>query len=384
MNNSTTLPSMKSSTMIEIHCHKDDLLKGVQLVQSAISTRSTLPVLSNILFETDDGGLRLSSTDLEVGIRCLVKADVKSSGALTVPARPLSEFLRTLDEGREVSLKSVDGQKIEIRSGRDRCSLACLPKEDYPVLPEFNLERAVTLNGPLLREMIHKTVFAVSTDETRYVLNGVDVLIDKGQIILVATDGRRLAYIQRDMPEKKAPIGAIIPTKAVNELARVLGSDDKAGDLQMAFTENQVTFKYKNVIIISRLIEGNFPNFEQVIPKSHDIQLRLKTKQVLAATQRAAVGTMERGGSVRCTLSPGTLQIAASAQGRVEVESELEIDYKGEGFTIAFNPAYLIDALKALETDEIFLEFSTPLNPGVIHPVGDDRYKYVVMPMQAG
>lgn len=372
----------KSDAALEIHCQKEELLKGVHLVQNAISPRSTLPVLSNVLFESTDQGLRLSSTDLEVGIRCLVKADVKTLGSLTVPAKPLGEFLRTLDDGKDVSLKSTDGQKIEIRSGRDRCSLACLPKDDYPVLPEFNLEKAVSLNPAVLRDMIRKTAFAVSTDETRYVLNGVDFMVEKGQMTLVATDGRRLAFIQREIPDKKASINAIIPTKAVNELARVLGADEKGAELLVGFTENQVTFQYKNVVIISRLIEGNFPNFEQVIPKSHDTRLRLKTKQILSATQRAAVGTLERGGSVRFALSAGRLQISASAQGRVEVESEVEVDYKGEPFAIAFNPAYLVDVFKSLEADEIFLEFSTPLNPGVIHPVGDDNYKYVVMPMQ--
>lgn len=372
----------KTDNAFEIHCQKEELLKGVHTVQNAISPRSTLPVLANILFESTEQGLRLSSTDLEVGIRCLVKADVKSTGALTVPARPLGEFLRTLEDGKEISLKSADGQKIEIRSGRDRCSLACLPKDDYPVLPEFNIEKAVVLNPSVLREMIRKTAFAVSTDETRYVLNGVDFMVEKGKMTLVATDGRRLAYIQRDVADKKASINAIIPTKAINELARALGTDEKHPELQVGFTENQVTFQFKNVVVISRLIEGNFPNFEQVIPKGHDIQLRLKSKQILAATQRAAVGTLERGGSVRYALSAGRLQISASAQGRVEVESEVEVDYKGEPFAIAFNPAYLVDVFKSLEADEVFLEFSTPLNPGVIHPVGDENYKYVVMPMQ--
>lgn len=383
-NSSTTLSSpKKTDTVLEVHCQKEELLKGIHLVQSAISPRSTLPVLSNILFEATEQGLRLSSTDLEVGIRCLIKADVKTPGALTVPAKPLGEFVKTLDDGRDVSLKSADGQKIDVRSGRDRCSLACLPKDDYPVLPEFNLEKSIPLNPTLLRDMIRKTAFAVSNDETRYVLNGVDVMIEKGKITLVATDGRRLAYIQRDIADEKASLNAIVPTKAVNELAKVLGADEKGGDLQLGFTENQVTFQYKNIIVISRLIEGNFPNFEQVIPKGHEIQLRLKTKQILSAVQRAAVGTMERGGSVRFQLAAGRLQFSASAQGRVEVESEVEVDYKGDSFTIAFNPVYLVDVFKALETDEIFLEFSTPLNPGVIRPVGDDNYKYVVMPMQA-
>jgi len=374
----------KTDTLFEIQCQKDELLKGVQLVQNAISPRSTLPILSNILFESTDEGLRLSSTDLEVGIRCQVKADVKSGGALTVPAKPLGEFLRTLEDGRELALKSADGQKIEIRSGRDRCTLACLPKDDYPILPEFNLEKAIHLNQTVLREMIRKSAFAVSTDETRYVLNGVDFLLENGKMILVATDGRRLAYIQREISDKKASINAIIPTKAVNELARVLGAEEKGAEFRMSFTENQVTFQYKNVVIISRLIEGNFPNFDQVIPKGHDIQLRLKSKQILLATQRAAVGTMERGGSVRYSLSVGRLQISASAQGRVEVESEVEVDYKGEPFAIAFNPAYLVDVFKSLEADEVFLEFSTPLNPGVIRPVSDEDYKYVLMPMQVG
>jgi DNA polymerase III subunit beta len=368
---------------MEVHCLKEDLFKGVQLVQNAISPRSTLPVLSNILVESNTEGLRLSSTDLEVGIRCHVKADIKEAGATTVPARTLGEFLRTLEDGRELLVKVDGDQKIEIRSGRDRCVLMGLPKDDYPVLPEFTQEKAIAVPPALLREMIKKTVFAVSTDETRYVLNGVNMIVEKGKMTLVATDGRRLAFIQREAVDKKAQANAIIPTKAVHELARVLGTE-AAGEepVQIAFTENQVTFRLKGTVILSRLIEGHFPNFEQVIPKSHDTQVKFSTKRLLQATQRAAVGTLEKGGSVRYSLSKGKLQISASAQGRVEVEAELEADYTGEPFAIAFNPAYVVDALRALETEEILIEFTTPLNPGVIRPLGDENYKYVVMPMQ--
>jgi len=367
---------------MQVHCLKEELFKGVQLVQNAISPRSTLPVLSNILLEGNGGDLRLSSTDLEVGIRCHVKADIKSGGATTVPARTLGDFLRTLEDGRELSIKVDDSQRMEIRAGKDRCILIGLPKDDYPVLPEFSHERAFTIGRSILREMIKKTVFGVSTDETRYVLNGVDFIIEKGKITLVATDGRRLAYIQRDLGDKKAVANAIIPTKAVNELARVLSADEKDGDVQVGFTENQATFKFKNTVILSRLIEGHFPNFDQVIPKSHEMQIKFKTKDLLNATQRAAVGTMERGGSVRYSLSKGKIQITASAQGRVEVESELEIPYTGAAFAIAFNPVYVIDMLKAVEADEVLLELSTPLNPGVLRPVNDEKYKYVLMPMQ--
>jgi len=366
---------------MEVNCRKEELFKGVQLVQNAISPRSTLPVLSNILFESNGEGLRLSSTDLEIGIRCHVKADIRSGGATTVPARLLNEFLRTLEDDQELSIKIDDSHKIEIRSGRDRCMLMGLPKEDYPVLPEFSQDRSLPISQKMIKEMIRKAAFAVSTDENRYVLNGVNFITDKGRITLISTDGRRLAYIQRDCEDKKSIINAIIPSKAINELARILNTEEKDVGIQMGFTENQVTFKYKDTIILSRLIDGSFPNFDQIIPKNHDIQLRFNTRKLLSATQRAAVGTLEKGGSVRLNLSPGKFQMFASSQGRVEAESELEIDYKGEPFSIAFNPAYMIDVLRALETDEIFMELTTPLNPGVIHPIGDDHYKYVLMPM---
>lgn len=368
---------------MEVHCLKEELFRGVQLVQNAISPRSTLPVLSNILFESNGGSLRLSSTDLEVGIRCEVKADIKQSGSTTIPARTLGEFLRTLEDGRELSMKVGDGQKIEIRAGRDKCILIGLPKEDYPVLPEFSQEKAILLPAAMLKEMIKKTIFAVSTDETRYVLNGINIIVEKGKVILVSTDGRRLAFVQRDGVDKKAQINAIVPTKAVHELQRIL-SNETAGDdpVHVNFTENQVTFRYKTTIILSRLIEGHFPNFEQVIPKSHEIDVKFNTKRLLAATQRAAVGTLEKGGSVRYNLSPGKLQISASAQGRVEVEAELESEYAGAPFSIAFNPQYLIDAFRAFEGEDILMELTTPLNPGVVRPAGDDGYKYVVMPMQ--
>ncbi len=367
---------------MEVHCLREDLFKGVQLVQNAISQRNTLPVLSNILVESNGDGLRLSSTDLEVGIRCHIKADIKNSGATTTPARTLSEFLRTLEDGRDIHLKVDENQRMEIRSGKDKCVLVGLPKEDYPVLPEFSEERSLSMNQGVLRDMIRKTSFAVSTDETRYVLNGVNFIVQKGKLTLVSTDGRRLAYIQRDTSDKKTNLNAIIPTKAVSELARVLGSDDKGNEVDIGFTDNQVTFKHKKTVILSRLIEGHFPNFDQVIPKSHDTEVKFNTKKLMSATQRAAVGTLERGGSVRYHLAEGKLQISASAQGRVEVESELEADYHGDPFTIAFNPSYLIDVLRVLESDELILELSTPLNPGVIRPLGDDNYKYVIMPMQ--
>lgn len=368
---------------MKLHCTKGDLFQGIQIVQSAISVRSTLPVLGNVLFEASDQGLRLSATDLEVGIRTWVKADVIEKGAITIPAKILSDFLRTLEENREVKLEVSENNKIEIKSGRDRLNVTGLPKEDYPVLPEFDESKSVAISKSVVREMVRKTMFAASSDETRYVLNGVHLIIEKGKATGVATDGRRLAYIQRPIADKGLSIKVIVPTKAVQELVRLVSDEKKEGDdLKVSFTDNQASFFDGSTVILSRLIEGHFPNFEQVIPKTKEIQLRIDRLQLLASVTRAAVGTLERGGSVRMSLTKGSIKIQAAAQGRVEVESELPTNYEGQDFEVAFNPAYLSDVLKALDQNEIVIELTTPLNPGVIRPADDESYRYVMMPMK--
>jgi DNA polymerase-3 subunit beta len=367
---------------MEIHCFKEDLFKGVQLVQNTLSSRSTLPILSNILFESNREGLRLSATDLEMGIRCQVKADIRIQGAITIPARPLNDFLRTLEEGQELSIKINENQKIEIRSGRDRCVLMGLSKDEYPILPELGHDRFFSLSSFLLREMLHKTSFAVSNDPSRRILNGVYLKINQGVIVLVATDGRRLATIQKPFLDPTSAAEIVIPIKVIHELEKIL-SEEKDAEVQMGFTENQVTFRYQNTTVISRLLEGSFPPFENLIPKNSLHKIKLNKKNFFLSTQRAAVGLWEKGGSVRLQLTDGKLQISAAALGRVEVESELEADYKGATFSIAFNPTYLTDVLRTIDADHVLLEITTPLNPGVLHPLGDDNHTYVIMPMHS-
>ena len=374
---------IKRSSTMKLHSSKTDLFQGIQTVLSAISVRSTLPVLSNILFEATDKGLRLSATDLEVGIRTWVKADVVEKGAITIPAKILGDFLKTLEDDREVKLESSENGKVEIRSGRDRLNITGLPKEDYPVLPEFDEAKSINIPQSVVREIFKKTTFAASTDETRYVLNGVHVIVDQGKATAVATDGRRLAFIQRPIPDKNLQIKVIVPTKAVHEVMRLV-TDEKAGqtDLRVSFTENQASFSDGKTVVLSRLIEGHFPNFEQVIPKSKEIQIRLNRLSLLSSVTRVAVGTLERGGSIRLTLSKGTLKIQASAQGRVEVESELPTNYEGAELEVAFNPLYISDVLKALDQNDVLIELTTALNPGVIRPADDENYRYVMMPMK--
>jgi DNA polymerase-3 subunit beta len=359
---------------MQIVCSKPELLKGIQIVQSAVSTKSTLPVLSNILLETKSNQLKLASTDLEVGVRTFIKAEVVKEGALTVPAKTFSDFIRTLADGQEIKINVENAARMEIRCGKARCVLLGLPKEDFPVLPEFPEENALTLEVKVLQEMIKKTSYSVSTDETRYILNGIYFILDKGIARMVATDGRRLAYVARPVEEKKLALSAIIPSKAIREVDRLLSSEGAGMEkVRMSITDNQVAFKIGETVIISRLIEGHFPNYDQVIPKTTDIKVQMATKDLLTMTQRAALGSGDRGGAVRFALDKGRLRAMGSAQGRVEVEDELPVDFAGQAMEIAFNPLFVLDVLKNTDAAQVVLELTTSLNPGVLRPVGDDQ-----------
>jgi len=369
---------------MQIVCSKAELLKGIQTVQSAVSTKSTLPVLSNILLETKTNQLKLVSTDLEVGVRCMIKAEIVKEGALTVPAKTFSDFIRTLQDSQEIRINTEESTRMEIRCGKTRCVLLGLPKEDFPVLPEFPEENSVSIASKTLQEMIKKTSFSVSTDETRYILNGIYFILDKGTVRMVATDGRRLAFISRSIDDKKLSLSAIIPSKAIREIERLLAGEGLGVDtVRMSITENQVAFKVGDTVIISRLIEGHFPNYDQVIPKSTDIRVQVAAKDLLMMTQRAALGSGDRGGAVRFSLDKGRLKATGSAQGRVEVEDELPVDFSGNSLEIAFNPTFVVDVLKNVDASQVFLEFTSALNPGVIRPVGDDQALCVIMPMRA-
>lgn len=368
---------------MQIVCSKTELLKGIQTVQSAISSKNTLPVLSNILIETQTNQLKLAATDLQVGVRCLVKAEVVREGAITIPAKTFSDFVRTLPDQQEIKITMEENARMEVKSGKTRCVLLGLPREDFPVMPEFQEENAIVMESKVLLDMIRKTAFAASTDETRYILNGVYFILDKGVARMVATDGRRLAYVSRPVQDKRLMFSVILPSKAIREVERLLVSEGAAHNLiNISVTDNQAAFKIGDTLIISRLIEGHFPNYDQVIPKSSDIRIQLAAKDLLTMTQRAALGSGDRGGAVRFSLEKGRLRAVGAAQGRVEVEDELAVEYAGNPLDIAFNPQFVLDILKNTDASQVWFEFTTSLNPGVIRPVGDDQLLSVIMPMR--
>jgi DNA polymerase-3 subunit beta len=367
---------------MKIICGKEELLRGVQIVQTVVSPRSTLPVLSNFLLETDKQQIKLSATDLEVGVSCYIKAEVAKEGSITIPAKRFGDIVRELPEDSEIEIRADETNQISIKCKKSSFVLMGLPKADYPVLPEFPEEKTFTLSKKLLKAMIRRTSFAVSMDETRYVLNGIYLNSDKGTLRLVSTDGRRLAFMTHEGIDKKFDHKAIVPTKAVNEVQRVLSAEEKEEDVKIGITENQIAFRVNNITIISRLIEGAFPNYEQVIPKKHEIQIKLKVKETLSAVRQMALLTSDKASAVKFTFGKNILRISASAQGLGSGEAELEADYQGQVFDIAFNPSFLVDVLKNVDENEVVFELTNSLNPVLIRPVNDKNYLCVIMPMR--
>jgi DNA polymerase-3 subunit beta len=370
---------------MKIHCNKEDLTKGVQTIQSALSSRTTLPILLNFMMETESSKIKVVSTDLEMGVKHYIPAEVESDGSITIPAKKFSDILHSLPDGQEVELFVDDGDKIHLKCGRSRFAIIGAPKAEYPVLPEFDRKEAFELPMGMVLDMVRKTIFAASSDETRHVLNGVLWSAKKGTLEMVATDGRRLAIVSRKGAFKDRDFQIIVPTKVLSELLRLLGALDIKPDsqekMQVGVTENQIVFQLKETTLLSRLIGGTFPNYEQVIPKKKDISVILEAKELLAVTKRAALCALDRGGSVKFALQKKSLHISASSQ-NIEFNDEIGVDYAGADFQVAFNPHFLVDALKHLDSEKVSLGFTSSINPVLIEPADGTDCRFVIMPMR--
>ena len=361
---------------------KDQLIHGLQAVQNIVSSRTTLPILSNVLLRAGDDKLELTATDLDVTITCSVEAKVKKKGAATVPVKRLFGIVRELSNP-EIELEVDDKNACSITAGASFYKIHGLSADEFPPVQVLKDDKKITLPQEKFRGMLRKTSFAISTDESRYVLNGIFISLKEHKITLVATDGRRLALVDEevDIPENSQG-EFIIPTKTVNELNRLLG--DK-GDIEICFTENQAAFTLKDdkgfsVLIISKLVEGNYPNYRQVIPGETKERIALPREELLAATRRAQIMTSDKANSIKVAVSRNNLAITANSPEVGEARESLAINYKGKDMAIAFNPAYLIEPLAALTEDEVFLELIDELSPGVLKINGP--FLYVVMPMR--
>ena len=360
---------------------KDQIIAGLQAVQNVVSTRTTLPILSNVLIRAEGSHVEFTATDLDVTVACKVEAKVIKPGATTLPVKKLFGIVRELTG--EIEIETDEKNLSSIRSGSSFFKIHGLAADEFPPLPKFKDDKKVALPQENIRGMIRKTIFAVSTDESRYVLNGIFISLKEGKMTFVATDGRRLALVDEEVDISEKSAGEfIVPAKAINELNRLL--QDK-GEVELKFGENQASFALKNengfsVLLITKLIEGNYPNYRQVIPGEAKERIGVGREELVQALRRAEIMTSEKANSVKLAFGKNLLTITANSPEVGEARETMAINYKGKELAIAFNPRYLIDPLNALTEDEIFIELIDELSPGVIKINGP--FLYVVMPMR--
>jgi DNA polymerase-3 subunit beta len=362
---------------IKLKVTKEAILDGLQRVQNVVSTRTTLPILSNVLVQASSGHISLTTTDLDVGVRCTVEADVSKPGSTTLPARKLFSILKEV-AAPEIEVEVDERNAASIRCGSSFYKIMGLPEEEFPRFPESSAGKTLKIEQSVLRDMLKKTAYAVSNDETRYVLNGVFMGFKGDKLTVVATDGRRLALIEHDIEVPKgAETELILPSKAVGELERLLA--DK-GDVKLSIGENQIIFDLDGTTLVSKLIEGTYPNFRQVIPAETKERISLERELLLSALHRASILASEKSQSVKLNFGKNTLTITATTPEVGEAKETLSINYKGKEMAIAFNPQYMMDPLRNLDADEIFLELADELSPGVIKV--NAPFLYVLMPMR--
>ncbi len=358
---------------------KDALVEGIQIVQNAVSQKSSLPILSNVLLEAENNILKLTATDLDMGICSNIPVFVEQSGAITVPAKKFFDIVKALPDGSEITVSMKKNNFVTIKSGKASFKIIGLPKDEFPQLPEFKDIDAITMEKSVLKEMFNLTDFAVSRDDTRYVLNGIFLSIVKDKMTMVATDGRRLANVIKPLPVKTlVDRSVIIPSKTVQEVKRMLTDD---GEVTIKFSDNQILFSFENCFILSRLIEGEYPNYKNVIPEKSNKEVTVEREMFLSASRRASIFTDQDSMAIKLNISRKKMTISKNTPYLGEAKEEIEIEFSGNSdIEIGFNPRYLIDVLKSIQDENIVFELNDSNKPGVVRR--GDEYIYVVLPMQ--
>ncbi len=378
---------------------QENLALGLGIVSRAVSPRSTLPVLSNILIASDEGRLRLSATNLELGITCWIGAKIEEEGSTTVPARTFTDLVSTLPPDRVNMDLNVRTQTMNVRCGTSNTDLKCIDAQEFPPMPTPDLEEGVQINVADLREMIQQVVFATSTDEARPILTGVLVTIEENQITFASADGFRLSVRKAELssPVPK-PIQAVIPARALGELARIStttlggGSSDGSENVTMLMPpqSGRVIFRTQDVELASQLIEGTFPDYEQIIPRSHQTRTVLSTDAFLKACKQAEIFAREGTLIARVSitpggeLQPGTVEISGQSEETGSSQTIVDASIEGPPILIAFNVRFMREVLDVIKSPNVALETSADTSPGVIRPVGQKDFLHVIMPMHLG
>ncbi len=373
---------------MKLRISRDELLTALQRVQGVVEKRNTMPILANILLEAKPEGLDISATDLEIGMRGLYKATVEEPGSVTFSARKLFEILKEIKEP-EIDIAVSDNSLVTIQAGRSQFKVVGLPAQDFPALPAIEREGLIPLPGSGLLELIRKTIFAVGDNDTRYVLNGVLVTVTssngKPTIRLVGTDGHRLAVAEQEIEAQDAKmpsmdVKAIISKKAANEIRRLL---EEGGDEPLiGFTKNMLIFRKSGLVLTARLMEGGYPNYQQVIPKEGAQKTVVKRDELEGALRRVSLLAKDKAHAVKVTFSSDHMTLFSSNPELGEAREEIPAEFKGEEFSAGFNARYLLDVLAVLDKETLSLQMEASLSPCLIKDGDNLTFKTVVMPVK--
>jgi DNA polymerase-3 subunit beta len=373
---------------VKLSCLQENLAKGISIVSRVVSTRAVLPVLSNILMATDEGRLKLAATDLSTSITCWIGAKVEEDGEITIPARLLSDFVSSLPPA-QIQMELVTRTKsLHLKCAQFEADIHGIDAQDFPLIPSDVSDHKIEIPPASLRQMIEQvTLAAAPAEEGRLVLTGALVEFQDSQLTMVAADGFRLslrkAQLSEEIPE---PLDVIIPARALRELARVSVEEEDPVQIIVTPNRNQVLFRLSNIEIISQLIEGKFPDYNQIIPSSYGTRVVVNTHDLMRAVRISVLFSRDVANIVRLEvipgseLTPGRLRVESTAEVGQNV-GDLDASVEGEQMEIAFNGRYLIDMLNVIGTEQVVLEATNPSRPGILKPVGDDNLIYVIMPM---
>ena len=371
---------------MKISCSQENLSKGLAIVGRAVATRAVLPITNNILFCTEESRLKLSATNLEIAISCWIPATIEEEGTIAIPARLVTDFVNSLPSGKIDMVLSPNSRVLEMNCARYEARISGLDPADFPPTPTITQGTRINIKQAELKKAISQVVFAAASEEARPVLTGVHVEFNDKEITLAAADGFRLAVHKSNLDNRiNEKIMVIIPARALNELSRSLSDHDETVEIAINDQRSQVMFTMQNIEMTSQLIQGTFPNYEQLIPQSYTTKASVKLEDFLRATRSASIFARDGSGIVRLQITPrdgaGRIAISARAEEIGENLGEIDAVVEGDESKIAFNSKYLVDVLSVLGDDDVTLETTTSSSPGVIRPVGSDNYIHVVMPM---
>jgi DNA polymerase-3 subunit beta len=375
--------SAAATSTMEISVSKSELLRELTATQGVVERKTTIPILSNFLFEAADDKLSITATDLDLSLRTSCSAKVKKEGACTIPARKLYDYVKLLPDA-DISIRLLENHWVNIRAGRSNTKMVGMARSNFPSLPAFPNAGIVKIPVSVLQTMISKTIFAISNEESRYTLNGALMVLKAESITMVATDGHRLAHIETN--ENFGKIGemkTLVPKKAMAELNSLLQNTD-ADVIEFAKDESTLFFRIGQRLLTSRQLTGQFPNFEAVLPKDNNKSVTVRRDEFSNAIQRVAQFADERSGAIRVRLEKNELKVSSSSTEAGESEDSIDTAFTGDPLTIGFNSAYLLDFLKAADSEDVRLELKDPQSAGQLRPDDNEQYKYryIVMPMR--